>query len=369
MRAVAFILFFGLISCQETAKVITPTTLTNNPLQSEMDSAVQKAFADNLEMLDSPGISIGVLKDGKTSYYGYGETALGSGVVPNENTYFEIGSITKTFSAIAIAEMLLKEQKEIETPVRSYLPSELPTLQRGGVEITFKHLLTHTSGLPRMPNNFSPITAYEAYSKAKLYQYLYNIQLESVPFTKYNYSNTGFGILGDILERHYNSSYSDLMSNQLFGPLNLKDTKVEFEKTDLNRWATGYSKGRKTDYWKNMNAMNGAGVIKSTAKDLLLYAKVNLSPPDNILGKAIKLTHRKAFEDIYGEQALAWVMSASRKNSDKRILWHNGGTGGFNSWLYLNEENNSALVILFNSSIDNEQRAEFIFSLLNIIRE
>ncbi|HEV7381741.1 MAG TPA: serine hydrolase domain-containing protein, partial [Dyadobacter sp.] len=326
MRAIAIFLVVALIACQETTKVITPAMLTNNPLQSKMDSAVQKAFADNFEKLDSPGMSIGILKNGKTTFYGYGETAPGNGIIPNENTFFEIGSITKTFTAIAIGEMLLNEQKGIETPIRSYLPPNLPTLQRGGVEVTFRHLLTHTSGLPRMPNNFSSLGGYETYSQEKLYQYLYNVQPESIPFTNFNYSNTGFGILGNILERYYKTSYNNLLTEQLIRPLNLNDTKVNFEDTDADRWAKGYSKGEEAKYWKNMNAMNGAGVIKSTAKDLLLYAKANLSPPDNTLGKAIKLTHQKAFSDTHRDQGLAWVLFAPGKNSGKQMWWHNGGT-------------------------------------------
>lgn len=369
MKAILIVLAFALISCEETAKVIVPATLTNNPMQSKMDSAVQKAFADNLEKIDSPGISIGILKDGKTTFYGYGETARGNGIVPGENTFFEIGSITKTFTAIAVTEMLLNEKKEIETPIKSYLPSDLPTLQRGGVEVTFKHLLTHTSGMPRMPNNYSSIEKYEGYSQEKLYQYLYNVQLESTPFTTFNYSNTGFGILGNILERHYKMSYNELIADRLLNPLKLKDTKVKFEDTDTNRWAKGYSKGEEAEYWKSMNAMNGAGVIKSTAKDLLAYATANLSPPDNTLGQAIKLTHQKAFGETNRDGGLAWVLTAPNKKSGKRIWWHNGGTGGFTSWLFINEEKESALVILFNSSMDNGPGAEFIDVLLKITAE
>jgi D-alanyl-D-alanine-carboxypeptidase/D-alanyl-D-alanine-endopeptidase len=366
MRAISIVLFFALLSCQETAKVITPATLTNNPLQSKMDSAVQRVFSDNLEKLDSPGISIGILKDGKSAFYGYGETALGNGIVPNENTFFEIGSITKTFTAIAVAEMLLNEQKDVDTPVKSYLPSGLPTLQRGGIEVNFKHLLTHTSGLPGMPNNYH---SYEKYGNEELYQYLYNVQLESAPFSKYLYSNTGFAILGNILEIHYKASYNKLITSRVLTPLHLNDTKANFEDTDLNRWAKGYKNGKETDYWKSINSFNGAGVIKSTTKDLLIYANVNLSPPDNTLGKAISLTHQKAFENDYEDEGLAWALATPLKNSVKRTWWHNGGTGGFNSWLYINEQNNSALVILFNSSTDTNQRLEFISALRKIIIE
>ena len=364
MKAISIVLFFALLSCQETAKVITPATLTNNPLHSKMDSTVQKVFSDNLEKLDSPGISIGILKDGNTTFYGYGETALGNGIVPNENTFFEIGSITKTFTAIAIAEMLLNEQKDINTPVKSYLPSGLPTLQRGGVEVNFKHLLTHTSGMPGMPNNYH---SYKKYGNEELYQYLYNVELESVPFSKYLYSNTGFAILGNILERHYKGSYNELITSRVLTPLHLNDTKANFEDTDLNRWAKGYKNGKEADYLKSLNAMNGAGVLKSTSKDLLLYAEANLTPPDNTLGRAIVLTHQKSYSDDYEEDGLAWIFLKSQGNTNKRILWHNGGTGGFNSWLYINEQNNSALVILFNSSIETSQRFEFISDLRQII--
>ncbi len=367
MKAIYFALIFALFSCKETVKMIRPATLTSNPLLSKMDSTVQKAFNDNSENLDSPGISIGILKDGKTTFYGYGETVQGNGIVPNENTFFEIGSITKTFTAIAIAEMLLSEQKTIETPIRGYLPSDLPTLQRGGIEVNFKHLLTHTAGLARMPNNMWSAADYATYDNEKLYQYLKNVQLESIPFTRSLYSNTGFGILGNILERHYKTSYNDLIKRHLLSPLNLNDTKVDFEDTDVTRWAVGYKNGKKADYWKSLNALNGAGVLKSTTKDLILYAKANLSPPDNTLGSAIKLTHQKTYGDANGDEGLAWAFSAPLENSKTILLWHNGGTGGFESWLFINEKNNSALVVLFNANNEESRRAQFISALTRMI--
>lgn len=366
MKYIYIALVFALFSCKESAKMITPATLTNNPLQSPMDSVIHKIFLDNLEKLDSPGVSIGILKDGETTFYGYGETQKGNGILPDEDTFFEIGSITKTFTAIVVTEMLLNEGKDIETPIRAYLPSDLPTLQRNKIEVNFKHLLTHTSGLARLPNNW---WSYEKYDQEKLYQYLYNVQLESIPFTRYSYSNTGFAILGNILERHYNASYKELITSRLLNALHLNDTKVNFEDTDAGRWCKGYSDGKEVAYWKSMNAFNGAGVLKSTTEDLILYAKANLSPLENTLGKAIKLTHQKIF--TAGEEAggLGWAILISRGNSGKRLLWHNGGTGGFESWLFINEENNSALVVLFNAKNEKSKRSEFLSSLRKIITE
>ncbi|NJO92561.1 MAG: serine hydrolase [Chloroflexia bacterium] len=143
-----------LASCSEEEIKLNPLALTNNPMITAIDSTVHNYFMQYKDGIGSTGVSIALYKNGVTSFYGYGETKKDNGKVPDKNTLYEIGSITKTYTSIAILKMLKENNHTIETPIRLYLPADIPTLARNGVELNFKHLLTHTSGLNYMPDNF-----------------------------------------------------------------------------------------------------------------------------------------------------------------------------------------------------------------------
>lgn len=357
-----------------------PVELTNNTLLSNMDIAVDDIYSIHKSKLNTIGLSIGILKNGETHFYGYGETKKGNGSIPNENTFYEIGSITKTFTAIMATNMLLQQDMNIETTIKSYLPEDLPTLNRNGIELNFKHLLTHTSGLTRMPSNFNftrnPTKEYAAYDERHLYAFLENARIHANPFTKFSYSNLGMGVVGNILERNYAMDYGEVLEKELTNPLGLLNTTAYFEKTEVEKWATGYNyQGKETDYWKSLNALDGAGVIKSTAKDLLKYAEVNINPPASELGEAIRMTHEVYFMEHetsdYSKtrNCLGWFEYVHNNLPEETFLWHSGGTGGFNSELFINLNNQSALVLLFNKSATTSQREDLISDMLQLIVE
>lgn len=366
-------------SCKKEI-ILTPTASTNNPQLNATDKAVHSAYLKYQDKLNTAGISIGIFRNDSSFFYGYGETKTGNGIVPTKNTFFEIGSLTKTFTAIAIQNMLTENNQTIEKTVRSYLPANLPTLQRNGVEVNFKHLLTHTSGLPYFPDNFgfglytnNIGSEFANYDRNKLYTHLQNVHLRATPFTKWEYSNTGVGLLGTILELNYNSTYGAVLKNKIFTPLQLSDTKTNMSETDAARWATGYSKGRETPYWNSLNALNGAGVIKSTAADLIKYSRANLNPPNTLLGAAIAATHQITylpFEDrdiIKINGRLGWFQLIHRDLPNESFIWHNGGTGGFSTDMFINKSKKSILVLLYNNDKGTVEREDFKLELLKII--
>jgi CubicO group peptidase (beta-lactamase class C family) len=368
-----------LISCNKEEITLTPSENTNNPMLTVTDSAVQNCFTLYRDDLGSIGISIAIHKNGVTSYYGYGETKKGNGKIPDKNTLFEIGSITKTYTSIAILKMLKENNHTIETPIRLYLPSNIPTLARNGVELNFKHLLTHTSGLSYMPDNFGGLfgnvgDAFESYTRDKLYTFLINANIRHNPFTTYEYSNLGMGLLGTILELNYNKSYGDVIKEKLLTPLNLNETFTRMEQTNSSNWATGYSNGEETAYWNSLGALDGAGAIKSNAYDVMNYALANLNTPTSELGDAISQSHQITFlpftEDEHSKinGRLGWFQYID-KSSNQSFIWHNGGTGGFCSDLYINKNKNTVLVLLYNSNADTEGVKNFTKDLLKLISE
>ena len=146
---------------------------TTNRLVSLMDKTVDAAVQPYISLAAAAGMSIGVSKEGKTTYYQYGETKKGTGHLPTENTLYEIGSITKTFTALLLADAVVKGKLKLDDPVNEYLPPTVPKLVFKGVPVTVKMLANHTSGLPRMPDNFAAATTdekdpYKNYGTAQL---------------------------------------------------------------------------------------------------------------------------------------------------------------------------------------------------------
>lgn len=371
----------GFIFAQSCSKAeFIPAEITSNPLSTEMDIAVDNIYNIYKDKLNTVGLSIGILKDGETHFYGYGETKKGNENVPNESTVYEIGSITKTFTAIMAVKMLSEQGLDVNATIKPYLPSDLPTLNRNGIELNFKHLLTHTSGLARMPSNFksvkNPAKAFAAYDDRKLYSYLENARIHADPFTSFLYSNVGLGIVGTILERNYDMDYGEILRQEISSPLNLDNTTAYFDEINIANWATGYgANGKQADYWKSLNALDGAGVIKSTSADLLTYAAMNLNPPDTELGAAIAKTHDLYFieyeknDNFKIRNCLGWFEYVNTALPEKTYLWHGGDTAGFSSVLLLDLEADNALVILYNTQVQAAERESFVSDLLLLLEE
>jgi CubicO group peptidase (beta-lactamase class C family) len=369
-------------ACNKDATLLSPVLNTNNPLLTATDKAVQTAFLKYKDSLNTVGLSIGIYKNGAASFYGYGETQKDNGTVPTKNTFFEIGSISKTFTSIVAMNMLLEKGQTIENPIRTYLPADLPTLARDGIEVNFKHLMTHTSGLGYFPDNFGAGyytgkigTEFKNYDRNKLFTYLLNAPLRHKPFTTWEYSNAGMGLLGTLLELNYNKDYGTIMQDKIFTPLQLTDTKTDMAETDLSRWSKGYSKGKEVEYWNSLNAMNGAGVLKSTASDMIKYGLANLNPPITPLGKAITQTQQITFLPfteagrIKINGRLGWFQCIHKDLPNETFIWHNGGTGGFSSDMFINKNKVSILVLLYNSDTGTQSREDFRLELLKIISQ
>jgi CubicO group peptidase (beta-lactamase class C family) len=372
-----------IISSCSKPQVDTPSLANNNPLITSQDTAVHRIFQKYQTGLSTSSVSIGIFHNNASSFYGYGETKRGNAKVPDKFTYYEIGSISKTFTTLAAMNMLTENGETIDKNIKSYLPSNLPTLQRDGEEVTFKHLMNHTSGLNYFPENFGNgiyvgkiAEAFENYSRDDLFTALKNVRLQFKPTTGFRYSNLGMGTLGTILELNYNKSFDAFLKDKVLNPLGLSHTKVLFEETNLNNWATGYSAtGAEVSYWKSLNALNGAGVLKSNAYDILNYGIANLNPPNTPLGNAMKAIHEvsySTFEErgnykINGR--LGWFQLIDNKLPNQSFIWHNGGTDGFNSELYINKEKNTVLVIFFNRDANTQERENFKSDLLEYLNK
>ncbi|WP_134090807.1 serine hydrolase [Olivibacter sp. XZL3] len=338
------------------SKNSSPTT--ENTVDNWVDSLA-------LQYINTPGtcgLAIGIIHNGKASYYYYGETIRGNKVLPDQGTLFEIGSITKTFTATLLANATLTDSINLNDPIAKYLPDSVA--QNTALEkINFQNLATHTSGLPRLPDNINPkepLDPYKDYNRNALFAYLKNYKQRNAPDSVYEYSNLGYGIIGEILAYKKNSSYNELVEKTICGPLELINT-TEFPGGDnLAKFIPTYNeKGELTPHWHFL-ALSGAGSLKSTIRDLLKFAESNINIPNTTLGKAIALTHKPSWllsetQDL----GLAWHINIE---NFQEIFWHNGGTFGSSSFLAFAPDKKIAVVVLANAakSVDS-----IGFSLIN----
>jgi CubicO group peptidase (beta-lactamase class C family) len=321
-----------------------------NPLSTVLDKKVDSILQPFMAQVNTVGVSLAVLKDGKVYYYGYGETAKGNDKVPDQSTIFEIGSISKTFTATLLADAVNNGKISLDDPANKYLPDSIPQLVFDGTPITIKTLINHSSGLPRMPDNFTSADdtdPYKDYDDSKMFSFYKNFKPTRKPGSMYEYSNLAAGTVGVILERINKAPYETMLFKTICQPLGMNDTRVYLRKEDSARFAKGYADGNYAAPW-NFKAFVGAGGIRSTATDLIKYAEAQLGKAPSSLNKALRLTHAVTFKTDKATVALAWHMIMP---GNDLLLFHNGGTGGYRSYLAVNLQKKYAVVMLSNTTI------------------
>lgn len=326
---------------------------TNNLLQSVTDKAVDSIVQPYVSLAAAHGLSIGILKKNEMNFYGYGETGDGNKQIPNEHTLFEIGSITKTFTATLLADAINSGKIKPDDPVNKYLPDSIPLIQYEGVPVTIEMLSNHSSGIPRMPSNFDfyatdSLNPYKDYGEQQLFGFYKTFKPVPKPGTQYEYSNLAVATLGVILQHIYKKSFEQLIIEKICDPLDMNNTREFIRKNDSSKIAVGYNENGKYNGPWDFIAFAPAGSIRSDAADMLRYAKANLGDAPVSLNKDIQLTHIVTFKDNSATVALGWHYI---KAGNQEILFHNGGTGGYRSYLGINLNKKIAVVILSNTAI------------------
>ncbi|MES2195576.1 MAG: serine hydrolase [Pseudomonadota bacterium] len=287
----------------------------------------------------------GVVDGDKSDVVAFGK--LDDGRTPDGETVYEIGSITKTFTAILLAQAVLSGRLMLDTPVAQLLPDfKIPS--GSGEEITLGDLATHHSGLPRMPSNFmpkDPANPYADYDAAKLEAFLAGYQLPRAPGAAYEYSNLGFGLLGHALAQFGSATYGALTRDEILKPLGMTMTGTAFTAAMRVRLALGHDDtGKAVKNW-DLDALAGAGALRSNANDMLRYLRANMGIGRSPLAAAMNFAQRP-HSDMEKRVGLAWV------TTDKGIVWHNGGTGGYRSFLGFTADRKRGVIILTNTSAD-----------------
>jgi serine-type D-Ala-D-Ala carboxypeptidase/endopeptidase len=318
-----------------------------------VDHAVDNFFKNTPQAV---GLSIGVVKAGKSYTYNYGTVEKGKKAPPTANTLYPIASITKTFTGVLLAQAALEGRIKLDDNVGKYLDGDYPNLEFQSYPIRLFDLLDHRSGLPffipnrpetepDFENNVVPwptriANIEKSYTRLNFYDDLHKVKLDAVPGEKFRYSNAGAMLTGYILERLYGTSYEALLKKKIFSPLNMRATTISLSRVQEARAAKGYDeKGNLMP--DNPNELQAAGAIKSTVNDMLKYAKWNIEETS----EAVRLSHKPVLTSGPYAAGLNW----QEMNGDGgRVIWQEGNIVGFNAFCIVEPELKIGLVIFAN---------------------
>jgi serine-type D-Ala-D-Ala carboxypeptidase/endopeptidase len=325
--------------------LMTSLSAAAGALSERVEKAAQERVAAGIYQT----LVFGVVDGDKSEVVTFGK--LGDGKAPNGDTVYEIGSITKTFTATLLARAVHSGRVALDTPVGQLLPDfRIPS--RGGKEITLGELGTQHSGLPRLPSNLLPAdwaNPYADYDATKLKTFLDGYQLPRDPGASYEYSNLGFGLLGYALAQSERTTYAALADREILEPLGMTMTGQVFTDAMRSHLAPGHDdSGKPAKNW-DFDALAGTGAIRSTANDMLRFLRANMGIDQSPLVAAMTLAQQPRSETATSNRVgLAWM------TTEKGIVWHTGGTGGYRSFLGFTADRRRGVVIFANTAVDVE---------------
>lgn len=348
-----FFIAFGLLifGCKDDDNVL-PTPQPDT-LSDEIENIIQPLVDANTAI----GAAVGIIKKGgEKEMFFFGEKIKGQGEKPDENTLFEIGSITKTMTATILADMIVKGEVTLDEPVEDHLPGISNFPKFNDQKITFRHLANHTSGLPRLPDNFldgdfDEKHPYLHYTKSKLYDFLDGYTLPRTIGSKEEYSNLGTGLLGHALGEIRHTSFESQIHEVIFDRLSLSNSFTE-KPDNFPNFAQPYDEDLKAwPMWEMSDVTLGAGGVITCTKDMLTFLEANMGYGDSDLKEALALTqdNTQSLNPPFGV-GLCW--NNSYKAEDNTTLtWHDGGTRGTTSFIGFVKELDIGVFVVFNTEI------------------
>jgi CubicO group peptidase (beta-lactamase class C family) len=360
-RCLALVVLF--VSVIHTAAQKAVLTGKAGPRSIDIGTVVNESANKFMSDQHSVGLSVGIIKDGRSWMYNFGEVEKGTKILPDRHTIYELASITKTFTGVLLAQAVVEGRVKLDDDVRRYLDGSYPNLEFEGKPIKLFHLINHTSRLPfvmpdrpelfRNPDPYELpkiLTAIESnYTRENFYEDLHKVKLDKAPGTEFRYSNSAAQLLGYILERVYGMPYEQLVLRKIAKPLAMTETKITLTAAEKKRLAKGhYDNGSIALYGTPQT--QAAGALRSSVSDMLKYAKYHLNEDDQV----IRLSHQTTWGDIkYYASGLNWQMN--KTSAGHRRIWQSGGSFGFSSHCVIFPELRLGIILLSNESDQNSQ--------------
>ncbi|MEM7415105.1 MAG: serine hydrolase [Gemmatimonadota bacterium] len=311
---------------------------------------IEGIIAQRVEEERAVGIVVGVMEaDGSTRIVTAG--SAGEGAMPlGAESGFEIGSITKVFTGTLLAILDARGVVDMNAPVQDYLPAGVTMPARPGQTIRLVDLATHRSGLPRLPGNMAPrdmANPYADYTVAMMYDFLSEHELTRDVGAEAEYSNLGVGLLGHVLARAAGTDYETLVHDEILAPLGMSSTSITLDDAAAAAMAKGHDTNSvEVPLW-DLPTVAGAGALRSNMQDMLRFLAANVGAPSNSVHEGLRAAHEP--REVMGqgtEIGLNWI---TRSTPNGEIVWHNGGTGGFRTFMGFDPAREVGVVVLTNS--------------------
>ncbi len=292
----------------------------------------------------SDGIVVGVIDKQGREIIGYGKFGPNDPRPVDGETVFEIGSITKVFTALLLSDMALRGEVKLKDPVQKYLPAAVHMPTRNGKQITLLDLADHHSGLPSLPSNYTS----NIYTTEQMYDFLNHYTLTRDPKARYEYSNFGVALLGQVLARRAGMDYATLLRTRITGPLGMTHTAIHPTPAKQAELTPGHGDGIQSPPIP-INAMEAAGAIRSNADDMLIFLAANLGLMQTPLRPAMRQMLKVQRPGPPGvEVGLGWHIVDQRGT---QAAFHSGQTYGYHSFFAFEPRRKVGVIVLSNSSV------------------
>ena len=327
-----------------TASAYSTTTTaatTTSSINKEIPVQVKDFILNQIVNKSKAAIVVGFVEPNGTRIFSFGNMSTANNIPVNENTLFDLGSITKTFTTLLLADMIQQGIVNLTDPIEKYLPASVKVPKFNGHKITLEDLATHTSGLPFLPSNIWVNNKVGGifnsnYTANQMYAALSNFTLTREPGSKFQYSDFGLGLLGYILSLKAGVPYEQLVKDRILNVLGMNDTKITLSQDDIkNRFPVGHRGGKEINTPIVPAVIDGAGAFRSTAADMLKYISANLGLIHTKLDGAIQLQHLIRHPAILPNPmnytayiALGWGVLT---NFGTETITHTGAINGWNA--------------------------------------
>ena len=311
---------------------------------TEIPENVKANIRERISKDVTPSVIVAMIDAEGVTWFKHGNIAKG-GPEANENHVYEIGSVTKTFTSLLLADMVRKGEVSLDDPIDKYLPPGVKARTFNGKHITLANLATHRSSLPRMPSNFKPANPadpYADYEQKMLYEFINSCELTHEIGSQNEYSNLGMALLGNLLAHVAGMDYNTLLRTRVLEPLGMTGASLTVNDSNRSMIATGHNDGDPVSNWE-LNCMSPAGALKVSAEEMVRYVSAQMGLQKSELFDAMKETQ---MEVPGAGMGLAWMIT------DGKIVGHGGATGGYQSYVGFLSDHSKGVVVLSNSSMN-----------------
>ncbi len=334
-----------------------------NTLSNYPTDVAEIIFSKSKDLPNNTQLSIALIQNGKTNYYGI--IKVNDTIKPNENQnkIFEIGSITKVFTSTVLTSLVADKKLKITDEINSYYSFPF----KNNIKIKFESLANHTSGLPRLPENLdlsNETNPYKNFGEREIEDYLKNLlKLENEPSKISSYSNLGAGLLGYTLGLSQKTSFQKLLQKRIFDKYKMTNSFTSSQNLN-NKLVKGLDgNGEVVTNW-DFDVLFGGGGILSSTEDLVKFAYAQFNPKN----KELTLTRKSTFNiDESMKIGLGWHILKTDKGFN--WVWHNGGTGGYSSSMVIDAEKKNGVIILSNVSNIKDNIDDLCFKLMKQIEK